>query len=95
MLKDINDRDDDLGALIRLCKSISCKINVIPFNSISHMSPTGFAKELEPSQKFRVDEFVKTLRENDIVVMVRYTQGDDIAAACGQLAYKFDNSKAE
>ncbi len=54
------------------------------------MNPTGFAKELEPSQKFRVDEFVKTLRENDIVVMVRYTQGDDIAAACGQLAYKFE-----
>jgi 23S rRNA (adenine2503-C2)-methyltransferase len=91
MLKDINDRDDDLNALIKLCKSISCKINVIPFNSISHMSPTGLSHELEPSQKFRADEFIKTLRENGIVVMVRYTQGDDIAAACGQLAYKFEN----
>jgi len=88
MLKDINDRTDDLNALIRLCKSLPCKINVIPFNSIAHMNPTGFAKELEPSQKFRVDEFVKTLRDNDIVVMLRYTQGDDIAAACGQLAYR-------
>ncbi|MCK7528025.1 MAG: 23S rRNA (adenine(2503)-C(2))-methyltransferase RlmN [Ignavibacteriales bacterium] len=88
MLKDINDRDDDLIALIKLCKSLPCKINVIPFNSISHMSPTGFAHELQPSQKFRIDEFVKTLRENNIVVMVRFTQGDDIAAACGQLAYK-------
>ena len=91
MLRDINDRSDDLNALIKLCKSLSCKINIIPFNSISHMNPTGFAKELEPSQKFRIDEFVKTLRENDIVVMIRYTQGDDIAAACGQLAYKFEN----
>jgi 23S rRNA (adenine2503-C2)-methyltransferase len=91
MLKDINDRDDDLNALIKLCKSISCKINVIPFNSISHMSPTGLSHELEPSQKFRADEFIKTLRENGIVVMVRFTQGDDIAAACGQLAYKFEN----
>ncbi len=54
--------DDDLNALIRLCKSIPCKINVIPFNSISHMNPTGFAKELEPSQKFRVDEFVKNFK---------------------------------
>ncbi|MBP1682778.1 MAG: rlmN [Ignavibacteriaceae bacterium] len=88
MLKDINDRDDDLIALIKLCKSLPCKINVIPFNSISHMNPTGFAHELQPSQKFRIDEFVKTLRENNIVVMVRFTQGDDIAAACGQLAYK-------
>ena len=95
MLRDINDRSDDLNALIKLCKSISCKINVIPFNSISHMNPSGFAAELEPSQKFRVDEFVKTLRENNIVVMVRYTQGDDIAAACGQLAYKFDQDKVD
>jgi 23S rRNA (adenine2503-C2)-methyltransferase len=62
MLKDLNDRSDDLNALVRLCKSIPCKINVIPFNSIAHMNPTGFAKELEPSQKFRVDEFVKTLK---------------------------------
>ncbi len=58
MLKDINDRTDDLNALIRLCKSLPCKLNVIPFNSITHMNPTGFANELEPSQKFRVDEFV-------------------------------------
>ena len=92
MLKDINDRTDDLNALTRLCKSLPCKINVIPFNSISHMAPTGLAHELQPSKKFRVDEFVKTLRDNDIVVMVRYTQGDDIAAACGQLAYKFEQN---
>ena len=94
MLKDINDRSDDLNALIKLCKSLSSKINIIPFNSISHMNPTGFANELEPSQKFRVDEFVKTLRANDIVVMIRYTQGDDIAAACGQLAYKFEQHQS-
>lgn len=91
MLKDVNDRTEDLDVLIKLCKSVSCKINVIPFNSISHMTPTGLAHELQPSQKSRIDEFVKTLRENNIVVMVRYTQGDDIAAACGQLAYKFEN----
>jgi 23S rRNA (adenine2503-C2)-methyltransferase len=95
MLRDLNDRNDDLNALIKLCKSLPCKINIIPFNSISHMHPTGFAKELEPSQKFRVDEFVNTLRNNDIVVMVRYTQGDDIAAACGQLAYKLEQDKVE
>lgn len=88
MLKDFNDRSDDLNALIKLCKSIPCKINVIPFNSIAHMNPTGFARELESSQKFVVDEFVKTLRDNNITVTIRYTQGDDIAAACGQLANK-------
>lgn len=88
MLKDINDRVDDLNALMRLCKSIPCILNIIPFNSISHMSPTGLAHELEPSPRFRIEEFVNKLRENDIFTAVRYTQGDDIAAACGQLAIK-------
>jgi 23S rRNA (adenine2503-C2)-methyltransferase len=93
MLKDINDRSDDLNALMRLCKSLSCKLNIIPFNSISHMAPTGLAHELESSPRYRIEEFVTKLRENDIFTAVRYTQGDDIAAACGQLAYKFDNSQ--
>jgi len=88
MLKDVNDRPDDLNALIRLCKSLPCKINVIPFNSISHMNPTGFAAELQPTPKLRIDDFVRRLRESDVVATVRYSQGDDIAAACGQLAIK-------
>jgi 23S rRNA (adenine2503-C2)-methyltransferase len=92
MLKDINDRSDDLNALIRLCKSMPCKINIIPFNSISHMSPSGLSHELEPSPRYRIEEFVNKLRENDIFTSVRYTQGDDIAAACGQLAYKFEQN---
>lgn len=95
LLKDINDRSDDLNALIRLCKSLPCKLNIIPFNSISHMSPTGLSHELEPTPKYRIEEIVSKLRENNIFTAVRYTQGDDIAAACGQLAYKFDQTKAE
>lgn len=96
MLKDINDREDDFHALVRLCKSLPCKLNIIPFNSISHMFPTGIAAELRPSSKIRIDEFVRKLREKDITVTVRYTQGDDITAACGQLAYKVEqNSNAE
>lgn len=88
MLKDINDRSDDINALIKLCKSIPCKLNVIPFNSISHMSPEGLSKELEPSPRYKIEDFVNKLREKEIFVIVRYTQGDDIAAACGQLAIK-------
>lgn len=88
MLKDINDRSDDLNALTRLCKSLPCKLNIIPFNSISHMSPEGLSHELEPSPKYKIEDFANKLRENGVFVMVRYTQGDDIAAACGQLAYK-------
>lgn len=91
LLKDVNDRQDDINALIRLCKSLPCKLNVIPYNSIIHMNPKGFASELRPTTKIKMDEFVNKLRENDITVTVRYTQGEDIAAACGQLAYKLEH----
>ncbi len=91
LIKDVNDRQDDLNALVRLCKSLPCKINVIPFNSIFHMNPKGYAAELRPTTKIKMDEFVQKLRDNDITVTVRYTQGEDIAAACGQLAYKLEH----
>lgn len=89
MLKDLNDTEKDLSALVRLCKSIPSKVNVIPFNSLAHMNPTGFSSELQPTAKYKIEEFVRKLRERDITVIVRFTQGEDIAAACGQLAIKF------
>ena len=88
MLSGINDRVEDIKALTKLCRSLSSKLNVIPFNSIAHMSPEGISRELIPTPKNRIDEFVAQLRDNNITVMVRDTQGDDIAAACGQLAVK-------
>jgi len=87
MLKDINDRQEDIEALIKLSKRIPSKINVIPFNSIKHMNPEGLSAELEPTSLYRIDEFVTTLRDNNVSVFVRNTQGDDIAAACGQLSF--------
>lgn len=89
LFKDINDRPEDLKALIKLGKSIPSKINVIPFNSLQHMNPQGFSAELKPTPRNKIEEFVQKLRDNDLTVMVRYTQGEDIAAACGQLAIKF------
>ncbi len=86
MLKDINDRDEDVRALTKLCRSLPSKLNVIPFNSIAHMSQDGISKELEPTSLSDIGKFVEKLRNNGITVMVRDTQGDDIAAACGQLA---------
>lgn len=88
MLSGINDRTEDVKALTKLCRSFPSKLNVIPFNSIAHMSPEGISRELVPTPKNRIDEFVAQLRNNNITVMVRDTQGDDIAAACGQLAVK-------
>jgi 23S rRNA (adenine2503-C2)-methyltransferase len=89
MLKDINDRDEDLKAIVKLASEIPCKINVIPFNSLQHMNPTGFSAELQPTSKDKIDRFVQKLRDKNITVIVRYTQGDDIAAACGQLAVNY------
>jgi 23S rRNA (adenine2503-C2)-methyltransferase len=87
MIDGINDREEDFFELVKICKSLPCKINVIPYNSLEHMNPTGFSAELKPTPKERIEAFVEGLREQNIVVTVRFTQGDDIAAACGQLAY--------
>jgi 23S rRNA (adenine2503-C2)-methyltransferase len=89
MLKGINDREEDIKSLTKLCSEIPSKVNVIPFNSLQHMSPTGFSADLRPTPKTRIEEFVRKLRDKNITVTVRFTQGDDIAAACGQLAIKY------
>ncbi len=86
MIEGINDREEDFYELIKLCKSLPCKINVIPFNSLEHMNPKGFSADLRPTSPKRINAFVEALRDTNITVTVRYTAGDDIAAACGQLA---------
>ncbi len=50
------------------------------------MNPTGFSAQLKSSSKERIEKFVEELRNKNVTVTVRFTQGDDIAAACGQLA---------
>jgi 23S rRNA (adenine2503-C2)-methyltransferase len=87
MLKDINDRKEDIKALTKLCRILQGKVNVIPFNSLEHMNPGGLSAKLVPSSTERINNFVNELKSNGITVMLRNTQGDDIAAACGQLAY--------
>lgn len=88
MLNGINDRNEDLKALVKLCSTLPSKVNIIPFNSLEHMKPAGFAATLKPSPKDTIKAFAEKLREKNITVMLRNTQGDDIAAACGQLAIK-------
>lgn len=88
MLKGINDRVEDIKALSHLCKQLPVKINLIPFNSIKHMDPDGFSGQLEPTPNDEIEFFANKLRNNGITVFVRNTQGNDIAAACGQLAVK-------
>ena len=88
MLDGINDRKEDIAALAKLCNSMPSKINIIPFNSLEHMNPKGYAANLKPTPRERIETFAQKLRDRNIRVMLRNTQGDDIAAACGQLAIK-------
>ena len=88
MLDGVNDRHEDIKALARLMSTIPSKLNIIPFNSLEHMNPTGLAGKLRSTPMERIHRFADKLREKNITVMLRNTQGDDIAAACGQLATK-------
>jgi len=89
----VNDRDEDIKQLIKLSKKIPSKVNIIPFHNIEFAHPTGFALQLRPTPKLQVEEFVRKLRESHVTVFVRSSAGEDIDAACGQLAVKSARSK--
>ncbi|HEY0294589.1 MAG TPA: 23S rRNA (adenine(2503)-C(2))-methyltransferase RlmN [Bordetella sp.] len=79
MLDGINDTDQHAKELIQLARQIRCKLNLIPFNPFP-------ASGLKRSPQARVRVFAQRLMDAGIITTVRKTRGDDIAAACGQLA---------
>jgi 23S rRNA (adenine2503-C2)-methyltransferase len=81
-----NDTAADIKAFVKLSRRIPCKLNLIPFHSISFIQPSGFAASLKPASASRIEAFADALRKADITVMVRGSYGQDIQAACGQLA---------
>ncbi len=81
-----NDTEEDIQRLIKASKRIPCKVNIIPFHSIDFTHPSGFAATLRPTPRRRREEFVEKLRRANLTVMVRSSAGEDINAACGQLA---------
>lgn len=81
MLRGINDRDEDAHALARLIRNIPGKVNLIPFNPFDGV-------DYETSHRKQIDHFRSILMGYGIVVMTRKTRGDDVDAACGQLAGK-------
>jgi len=88
LFQNINDRKEDIEALTKICSQLPSKINLIPFNDISHIAKDDISKNLKPSLFQKIEEFADKLRENNITVFVRKTKGQDITAACGQLAVK-------
>ncbi len=81
-----NDGEDDLKRMIALSRHIPCKFNIIPFHSIMFTNPKGLAAQLRPAPPGKIEEFVSRLREAHVTVFVRSSAGEDIDAACGQLA---------
>lgn len=80
MLHEVNDTPELARELIALVKGkVPCKINLIPFNPFP-------ASGLKRSSNERVKAFADLLIQAGIVTTVRKTRGDDIDAACGQLA---------
>ena len=85
MLDGVNDGPEQARQLIALVSGqagaprVPCKFNLIPFNPFP-------ASGLKRSPRDRVMAFAKQLQEAGIVTTVRKTRGDDIDAACGQLA---------
>ena len=79
MLDGINDRDEHAHQLIELAKRVRCKLNLIPFNPFPESG-------LDRSSNNQVRRFASILMDAGVITTVRKTRGDDIDAACGQLA---------
>lgn len=83
-----NDTEADVRRLARITRRVPSKVNVIPFHPIEFTSPTGISAELRPAPREKFDAFIAALRDAGVTVMVRSSSGQDIDAACGQLAVK-------
>tara|TARA_Y100000590_G_scaffold410555_1_gene503730 strand:- start:2501 stop:3535 length:1035 start_codon:yes stop_codon:yes gene_type:complete len=79
LLKNLNDSKNDAIDLTKILNGINCKINLIPFNEI-------FGKYKRPDNQ-TINNFAQILNKNkNLRVLVRWSKGEDIKAACGQLA---------
>ena len=79
MLDGVNDQPEHVDQLLHLTRDISCKFNLIPFNPFPN-------SDFKRSPAERVRKFAYQLIEAGKVATTRKTRGDDIDAACGQLA---------
>lgn len=87
MLKGINDTSDQAKKLCRLISGFDAKVNLIIYN------PIPVQLKLLPSNKNKIASFQQILKKNGIPITIRYSQGKDIQAACGQLRSHYGNKK--
>jgi 23S rRNA (adenine2503-C2)-methyltransferase len=79
--KNINDDKASIDALVKFCKYVPCKVNLIEYNPIDH----GVFQQADQAN---IDAYITALQNAGIVAKVRRSRGKDIDAACGQLANK-------
>jgi 23S rRNA (adenine2503-C2)-methyltransferase len=102
LLDGVNDSLEDAARLKKLTRNIPCKINLIPYNPIAEpheVAPLPPASELNSILAFRrssferIEAFLASTREGPNTVTLRWSKGDDIDAACGQLWTKVEKGK--
>lgn len=79
--KGINDDKKSIDALVKFCKYVPCKVNIIEYNPIDDDA-------FQQASPGVVEKYIQALESNGIVAKVRRSRGKDIDAACGQLANK-------
>ena len=79
--KGINDNKESVDALVKFCKYVPCKVNLIEYNPIDD-------GEFQQASEDSINAYIKALSAFHIVAKVRRSRGKDIDAACGQLANK-------
>lgn len=79
LIHGINDGEEQAKELVQLLRKKQCTVNLIPYNPVAGL-------KLKRPDKDAVELFREILTDAGIVNTCRYTKGDDIAAACGQLA---------
>lgn len=77
----INDDEAAIAALVKFCKKVPSKVNLIEYNPIGE-------DQFQQASQTAIDHYITALEKAGIVAKVRRSRGKDIDAACGQLANK-------
>jgi 23S rRNA (adenine2503-C2)-methyltransferase len=78
LIENVNDREEDAIALVKVASKIKAKVNCIPYNSVEGL-------EWNRPDERRQDDFMAVLERGGVAATIRREKGHDIAAACGQL----------
>ena len=89
MLEGVNDSPEQARQLVKVLQGVPAKVNLIPFNPFP-------GTNYRVSSQTQIDKFRDILMQAGLITVTRKTRGDDIDAACGQLAGKvLDRTKRQ